>query len=150
MQDGTEKKTREGAEDPCKDNHVGELVAFAVIELKRSPKSFQQSLLNDPVVQECWSQLRLSGFNPQLHGGAQVIARPHQYEAIINDIVSYGVRFQLTHVTMIPELKPRHIIVTEEYLHVVMAALKSIRSSENVRPRRLAIGLAGCAELVAV
>jgi hypothetical protein len=94
--------------------------------------------------------LRLSGFKPELHGGAKVIARPDQYEAIINDIVSYGVRFQLTHVTMSPELKPRHIMFTEEYLHVVMAALKSIRSSENVRPRRLAIGMAGCAELVAV
>ena len=146
---GNRNKPREGVqEDPC--NHFGELVHYAVIELKRSPESFRQCLMHDPSVKECWSQLRLSGLSPVLQGGAKVIARPHQYEAIINDIVSYGVCFQLTDVTMGRKLKPRHIIITEEYWHIVRAALQRIRSSENVKPRRLALGTACCAELVAV
>jgi len=104
-----------------------------LLEFSRSPESFRLCLLDRPKLVECHTSLREKGFDPDLPSGAKVFVNPNQFQPLMHalDTESW-------------ELKPRHVLVSDDFEEEVLAAVESLRSNDRVKQkqRSTVIGMA--------
>merc|ERR1711862_168172 len=95
-----------------------------VLEFSRSPQSFRDCLLHCPALEECREALSTNGFSSELPAGAKLFVRPQQVKPVMQALSSEGWN-----------LKPRHVIVNDEFEDVVVKAVASLRSSDRVKQK---------------
>lgn len=95
-----------------------------LLEYSRSPQSFRNCLLKCPSLEQCRKALRDHGFDTELPSGAKLFVLPEHVELVMQTLADEGW-----------ELKPRHIIVSDEFEDAVVRAIESLRSSERVKQK---------------
>ena len=123
---------------------------YQVVEFKRSLASFRAALQQEESLSQCRAALLMHGMCVQFAGGCHIWARPDQYDAIVHDLMVNGIKFCGGPVFVLEALKFRHIIASEKYASMVLAAAAKLRSVENVKPKRYAEGTAISVALVSV
>jgi len=105
-----------------------------LLEFSRSPGSFRQCFLDRPKLVECHASLREKGFDPDLRSGAKVFVNPDHFHALMDalDTEDY-------------DLKPRHVLVSDDFEEEVIAAVAGLRSSDRVKQKQRTT-VAGMAE----
>lgn len=92
----------------------------AVITFSRSGRNYRQALMEGPELEDCRRSLEDAGFSPELPSGAKVFVRPEQYEAVIEQLQSL-------------DLKPRHVVVAEEFEELLLSVINGLPSSDQIR-----------------
>lgn len=101
---------------------------ISVLTYSRSTQMFREALMQGPQLQPCRQALEDAGFHAELPCGAKVFVQPELYEAVVRELEGQ-------------DLKPRHVIVAEEFERCVDAAIRSLPSKEQSRPKGEKIGL---------
>eukprot|EP00435_Cladocopium_sp_Y103_P073330 s78_g43.t1 len=103
-----------------------------LLEFSRSPSSFLEALLNHPALQACADGLAAKVTDvwaeagpPLLKSGAKMFVNPEQVPLVLEQIRAEGW-----------QLKPRHVIVNDQYEEAVVEAVSGIRSRDRVVQKR--------------
>mmetsp|Transcript_29 Transcript_29/g.70 ORF Transcript_29/g.70 Transcript_29/m.70 type:complete len:894 (-) Transcript_29:155-2836(-) len=97
-------------------------VRCSLITYSRSTKKFRAALLKGPELAECRDALQGAGLRVELHCGAHIFVRPEYYKVLMGKLESY-------------DLKPRHVVVAPEFEENLTAAIRSLPSKEQTRPK---------------
>merc|ERR1712061_566633 len=91
-----------------------------VLTCSRHPPELREVLLEGPHLESCREELARHGFVPQLRCGAKVFVKPEHFESVVDEV-------------MARELKPYHIVVSDDFVDLVDTAIKTLRSRLQVR-----------------
>lgn len=104
------------------DDGSGSVMRVSVLEYSRHPQALRQALLEGEQLRSCRLGLAERGLQPELPGGAKVFVSPDLFEA-----VAEAVRDK--------DLKPWHVIVSDEFLALVEETVAALRSRDQVREK---------------
>ena len=107
------------------------VVYVSVMRAGRSPQVVRDALRNNNQLQHVYSEL----VDGQGAPGAKLICRPEHKESIIRYLNEHGADLQGAALRL-PQMKPRHIIVADDFQAMVDQAIDSIPTSHHIRPRR--------------
>lgn len=105
-----------------------------LLEFSRSPESFRRCFLDRPKLLECHASLREKCFDPDLPSGAKVFVNPDHFQALMDALDTEGY-----------DLKPRHVLTSDDFEEEVIAAVAGLRSSDRVKQKQRTT-VAGMAE----
>jgi len=109
-------------------------IELIILKFARSPNAFRRALMEGPELRDCRDALE---GRVLLDSGAKVFVRPEHYEAVMEEIRRSGP----------PQLFSSHVIVEQDFEHLVRQALLSVPSSERVVGRgRMALPAVNGAE----
>lgn len=91
-----------------------------VLTCSRHPPELRQALLEGPHLESCREELAKHGFSPELPCGAKVFVKPEHFESVVEEVMDR-------------ELKPYHIVASDDFVTVVDTAIKTLRSKSQVR-----------------
>uniref|UniRef100_A0A7S4QN56 Uncharacterized protein n=1 Tax=Alexandrium monilatum TaxID=311494 RepID=A0A7S4QN56_9DINO len=93
-----------------------------LLEYSRSPKEFLNALLLSPELAACRDALTRQGLDFKLKGGAKVFVRPEQHRFVVKAAKGR-------------QLKPRHVIVAEEFEGSLERALQDVGKGVKTKAR---------------
>eukprot|EP00933_Yihiella_yeosuensis_P070128 TRINITY_DN7764_c0_g1_i1.p1 TRINITY_DN7764_c0_g1~~TRINITY_DN7764_c0_g1_i1.p1 ORF type:complete len:591 (-),score=94.32 TRINITY_DN7764_c0_g1_i1:217-1989(-) len=93
-----------------------------IIQYSRHPKTLGQALLKGEELKACRDSLAARGYSCEQPSGAKIFVLPEQFEAVIAAIADQ-------------DLKPWHVIVSDEFEKLVVQAVKKLPSSEQVKEK---------------
>eukprot|EP00444_Apocalathium_aciculiferum_P069655 CAMPEP_0183573686 /NCGR_PEP_ID=MMETSP0371-20130417/131609_1 /TAXON_ID=268820 /ORGANISM="Peridinium aciculiferum, Strain PAER-2" /LENGTH=227 /DNA_ID=CAMNT_0025783689 /DNA_START=12 /DNA_END=695 /DNA_ORIENTATION=+ len=99
-------------------------VTVILLHFSRSPEAFRVALMEGPELQPCRQALTDAAKDAKLESGAKAFVRPEHYDAMCEAIHSTG-----------RKLYTSHVLVAEEFEHLVLDAVDCLPSSEGVRRR---------------
>lgn len=99
-----------------------------LLEYSRSPQSFRSCFLTCPKLQECHALLIDNGYDTELPSGAKIFVSPDQFQPVMQTLSAECW-----------ELKPRHIIVNDDFEEAVVQTVNSLRSSDRIKQKTRAV-----------
>eukprot|EP00931_Biecheleriopsis_adriatica_P102938 TRINITY_DN77843_c0_g1_i1.p1 TRINITY_DN77843_c0_g1~~TRINITY_DN77843_c0_g1_i1.p1 ORF type:complete len:593 (-),score=108.18 TRINITY_DN77843_c0_g1_i1:236-2014(-) len=101
---------------------VSSSFAVHVIQYSRHPKMLRRALLEGEELKECRDELAARGYSCEQSSGAKVFVLPEQFEPVIAAIEDQ-------------DLKPWHVVVSDEFEKAVVRTVKQLPSQEQVREK---------------
>jgi len=99
-----------------------------LISFTRCPREFRAGLLEGPQLQDCRDAMGLAGLSTELETGTKIFCKPGLYSAARKAIQ----RFE-------EDLRPYHVIVTEEFRPLVMQIVKAFPRALKVKCKEEAV-----------
>jgi hypothetical protein len=99
-----------------------------LISFTRCPREFRAGLLEGPQLQDCRDAMGFAGLSTELETGTKIFCKPHLYSAARKAIQ----RFE-------EDLRPYHVIVTEEFRPLVMQIVKAFPRALKVKCKEEAV-----------
>ncbi|CAE8700200.1 unnamed protein product [Polarella glacialis] len=96
-----------------------ETIEVIILKFVRAPEAYRKALMEGPELRECRDALEGRALLPS---GAKVFVRPEHYESVMEGIRRSGLK----------ELFTSHVIVAQEFEHLVEKALFSVPSNDRV------------------
>lgn len=97
-------------------------VRINVLEFSRHPKAFKDALLDGEALLRCRESLATAGFTVEQTSGAKIFVPPDLFEATVFAIAGM-------------DLKPWHVVTSDEHLAQVLATVRGLRSRDQVREK---------------
>jgi len=91
-----------------------------VLTCSRHPPELRRALLGGPYLKSCREELAKHGFSPELPCGAKVFVKPEHFESVVDEVIDR-------------ELKPYHIVASDDFMILVDTAIKTLPSKSQVR-----------------
>jgi hypothetical protein len=99
-----------------------------LISFTRCPREFRAGLLEGPQLQDCREHMSFAGLSTELETGTKIFCKPSLYNAARKAIQ----RFE-------EDLRPYHVIVTEEFRPLVMQIVKAFPRALKVKCKEEAV-----------
>ena len=97
-----------------------------VLEYVRSPKCFRDALLTSPMLAQCRQALIEGGQHIEIApSGAKLFVHPWQVETVMEQLSTIDF-----------ELRPRHVIISEDLIPALEASVRSLPSRSSVIVKR--------------
>lgn len=93
-----------------------------LIQYSRHPQSLRRALLEGPELKPCRDSLAACGFSCEQPSGAKVFVAPEQFEAVLAAIQE-------------KDLKPWHVVASEDFEEAVAHAVQQLPSQQQVREK---------------
>lgn len=97
-------------------------IGVHVLQYSRHPPALRAALLEGDQLKACREALAGHGFTPELPCGAKVFVRPEHFESVADAVAD-------------KDLKPWHVVASDEFLQLVDAAVRSLPSREQIRKK---------------
>jgi len=95
-------------------------IHLRILEFSRTPKAFHVALSKDNDLSACTVALREEGYNLDGGGGAKIYVSPWEYRKA----APYALGLQ-----------SRHVVVSERYVEIVLAAVRSLKGKDKVHEK---------------
>lgn len=105
--------------DDVADGNPEQDVHLRILEFSRAPKAFHDALDNDDDLNACTAALHQEGYIPS--GGARIFVDPSEYRKAVPHALG---------------LQSRHVVASERYVEIVLAAVRGIKGRNKVHEKR--------------
>lgn len=125
-------------------NQPSDVIVIHVVEYKRSPARFLASVLLSPELAQCRQAMENTDPDFFGEGGPKLFVLPEHVGPVIDHLISSGVVFGDGSRIFLADMRPRHVIYSEEFDGAIQNAIARRRGSgrdggtgrEKVKPKR--------------
>ena len=116
------------------------ILHFEILDFKRSPAQFHESLDKLPALQDCRQSLLHVGMPITVSDDAKLFVLPWQAPFVLDHLQESEIRFDDGKGVSVADLKPRHIVCSAAYRDDVDRAVAGChrRCRDNVKVKRSA------------